>query len=64
MTHADRIRAMSDDELAEFLCSVYDEEPVDGYKFDHSKFIEGYTIPRYDEDRIKEWLKQPAEEDA
>lgn len=54
-TNADRIRAMSDEELAEFLCSVYDD--------DFDKRIEDCTIPYYDQYSIKEWLKQPAEED-
>ena len=45
-THADRIRAMSDEELAEFLCGVYD-------------MVDDCC---YDQRSIKEWLKQPAEE--
>ena len=55
-THADRIRAMSDEELAEFLCGVYDEDE------DAAKIINGVYIPCYDQYSIKEWLKQPAEE--
>lgn len=59
-TNADRIRAMSDEELACFLCSVYDEDQ--GITDEHcSKFIYGYVIPDYDEDKICEWLKHPAE---
>jgi hypothetical protein len=54
-TNADRIRAMSDEELAEFLCGVYDEDE------DAAKFINGFYIPCYDQHSIKEWLKQPAE---
>lgn len=54
-TNADRIRAMSDDELAEFICGVYDEEE------DNAKFINGYYIPCYNQYSIKEWLEQPAE---
>ena len=61
MTNADRIRAMSDEELAMFLCSVYDED--DGITDEHgAKFICGITILDYDEDKILEWLRQPAEE--
>ena len=56
-TNADRIRAMSDEELAEFLCSVYDDDDK------LEKYIEGYVIPCWDEDRIKEWLQQPVEDD-
>lgn len=54
-TNGDRIRAMSDEELAEFLCGVYEDDDTFG------KFINGYIIPCYDEDSIKEWLQQPAE---
>lgn len=56
MTNADRIRAMSDDELVDFICSVYDDDDTFG------KFIEGYVIPCYNEDSIKEWLQKPAED--
>ena len=41
MTNADRIRAMSDEELAEFLTDLADDGNL----------------------RIRDWLKQPAEED-
>ena len=54
-SNADRIRAMSDEELAEFLCAVYDDDDTFG------KFINGYIIPCYNEDSIKEWLQQPVE---
>ena len=54
-TNADRIRAMSDEELAEFLCGVFDEDECDG------KYICGVTIAGYDQYKIDEWLKQPAE---
>ena len=54
-TNADRIRAMTDEELAEFLCGVYDENE------DAAKFMNGVYIPCYDQYSIKEWLKQPAE---
>lgn len=56
VTNADRIRSMTDEELAEFLCGVYDEDE------DYAKFINGYYIPCYEQHRIKEWLQQPAEE--
>lgn len=58
VTNADRIRAMTDEELAEFLCGVYDNDE------DYAKFINGYHIPYYDQHSIKEWLQQPAEGDA
>ena len=54
-TNADRIRSMNDEELAEFLCGVHDEDD------EWAKFIDGYYLP-YDQYSIKEWLKQPAEE--
>ena len=57
LTNADRIRAMSDEELAEFLCSVYDDEDEFG------KFINGYVIPCYSEDSIKEWLQMTVEDE-
>lgn len=41
MANADRIRAMSDEELAEFLTDLADDGNL----------------------RIRDWLKQPAEED-
>ena len=56
ITNADRIRAMSDEELAEFLCGVFDDDDCNG------KYICGVTIPDYDEYSILDWLKQPAEE--
>ena len=55
-TNADAIREMSDEELAEFLCGVFDEDECDG------KYICGVTIPNYDEDRIAEWLKSEVKE--
>lgn len=56
MTNAEYIRHMSDEELAEFLCGVYDEDENFG------KFINGVLVPCYDQYSIKEWLEQPAEE--
>lgn len=53
MTNGDRIRSMTDEELAEFLCGIYDEEETD-------KFICGTIIPNYYEEAICDWLKQPA----
>lgn len=54
-TNADRIRAMSDEELAEFICGIFDDDEYFG------KFINGRIIPCYDQHKIAEWLKQPAE---
>lgn len=55
MTNADRIRAMSDEELAEFLWD-FDLAAVSTVKM--GEF--GPHMFRY---RLKEWLQQPAEED-
>ena len=54
-TNADRIRSMSDEELALWICGVYDIEE------EHGKFINGIIIPGYAPHDIEEWLKQPAE---
>ena len=54
LSNGDIIRSMTDEELAEFLCGVYDEEETD-------KFICGTIIPNYFEEAICDWLKQPAE---
>ena len=55
-TNADCIRAMSDEQLAKLLCGTFDTEIG-------AKFICGTVIPEYDEDAIREWLQQPAEEE-
>ena len=57
MTNADRIRAMTDEELALWICGVYDIEE------EHGKFINGIIIPGYAPHDIEEWLQNPAEED-
>ena len=56
MTNADRIRAMSDEDLALWICGVYDIEEENG------KFINGIIIPGYAPHDIEEWLQQPAKE--
>ena len=61
MTNADKIRSMSDKELAEFLCGVYDDDNCGVYQEECGKFINGTTIIDYDQHKIMEWLKQPAE---
>ena len=55
MTNADRIRAMSDEELAEFL---WDFNLADVSTGKMGEF--GPHMFRY---RLKEWLQQPAEDD-
>lgn len=54
--NADIIRAMTDEELALWICGVYDIEEENG------KFINGIIIPGYTPNDIEEWLQQPAEE--
>ena len=54
MTNYERIKAMSVEEMAEFICSIYDDT--------WDKCIEGYTIPNYDEDNIGCWLNSEVEE--
>lgn len=56
MTNADRIRSMTDEELALWICGVYDSEEENG------KFINGIIIPGYAPHDIEEWLQRPAEE--
>ena len=57
MTNYEHIKAMSVKEMAEFICSIYDDD-VDIC----NKKIAGYTIPDYDEDSIGEWLNSEVEE--
>lgn len=52
MTNYDRIKAMSVDELAYFICGIYDDEE------DGAKFINGTYIPAYNQRDIKEWLER------
>ena len=54
-SNADRIRSMTDEELALWICGVYDIE-------ENGKFINGIIIPGYAPHDIEEWLQQPAEE--
>ena len=55
MTNADRIRAMSDEELAEFLWN-FNLADVSTVKM-------GEFGPHMFRHRLKEWLQMPAEED-
>lgn len=56
MTNYDRIKAMSVEETAEFICEIFDVQP------DDSKFINGDLIPMYDENEIQQWLKMEVSE--
>jgi chromosome segregation ATPase len=53
LTNADKIRSMSDGELSEYICGIID---IGKYKF-----INGITIPNYDENSIFEWLNSEVE---
>ena len=58
-TNYDRIRNMSVEELAEFICGIYDYEydsPVYN-EVESGKHICGDFIPDFDEDKIKQWLE-------
>lgn len=55
MTNYERIKNMSVEEMADFLCGVYDDEE------DAAKFICGIVIPCYNEDDIKQWLESEVE---
>lgn len=55
MTNYDHIKAMSVEELAEFICGIFDIQP------DDSKFINGDVIPMYDENEIRQWLESEVE---
>ena len=56
MTNADKIRSMTDEELALWICGIYDIEEENG------KFINGIIIPGYTPHDIEEWLQQSAKE--
>lgn len=58
-TNADRIRAMSDEELAEFIRDV-SYECQDAYCGNHCPMC---AYPWCSSERTMEWLKQPAEGD-
>jgi regulator of replication initiation timing len=53
LTNADKIRSMSDGELSEYICGIID--------IGKDKFINGITIPNYDENSIFEWLNSEVE---
>ena len=56
VTQFDRIKAMSVEEMAEFICGIFDIQP------DDSKFINGDLIPMYDENEIRQWLESEVSE--
>lgn len=58
-TNADRIRAMSDEELAKFLCEFRSCDS-DGYPCSGCK-AESYCLAGHN--GMEDWLQQPAEEE-
>lgn len=58
MTNYEKIKAMSVEEMADFICGIFDEDDCNG------KHLYGITIPDYDENLIKEYLESEAEEDG
>ena len=56
VTQFDRIKSMSVEEMAEFICGIFDIQP------DDSKFINGDLIPMYDENEIRQWLESEVSE--
>ena len=56
MTNYERIKNMSVEEMAHFICGIYDD-----YICKYDKFICGITIPNYDEGGIKQWLESEVE---
>lgn len=56
MTNYERIKNMSIEEMAEFICGIFDIQP------DDSKFINGDLIPMYDENEIRQWLESEVSE--
>ena len=56
ITNADRIRAMSDEELAEWICSIMTAECCD-------QRCPARDICNLGDNGLVKWMKQPAEED-
>ena len=52
LTNFDRIKNMSVEEMATFICGIYDNDE------DLGKFINGTLIPAYNENDIREWLER------
>lgn len=56
MTNADRIRAMTDEELAKWICSIMTAECCD-------QRCPARDICNLGDNGLVKWMKQPAEED-
>lgn len=55
MTNYELIKNMSVEEMARFICSIYDDNEA---PYTADKNIESYTIPDYDEHAISKWLNE------
>lgn len=56
VTQFDRIKGMCVEEMAEFICGIFDIQP------DDSKFINGDLVSMYDENEIQQWLESEVSE--
>ena len=56
MTNYDCIKQMSIEEMASFICGIFD------FDSHNEKFICGDIVDDYDKDKIKQWLLQEVEE--
>ena len=62
-TNADRLRAMSDEELAKWILDGVSSDPCDYCGHTNEEFCDGSPcIGAQDKDVIIAWLQQPAEE--
>lgn len=62
MTNADRIRAMSDEELAQWMLNGISDDPCDYCEYNNGYCDGSPCRGKADADKIIEWLRQPAEE--
>ena len=61
-TNADRIRAMSDEELAQWMLNGISTDPCDYCEY-NNKYCDGSPCRgKADADKLIEWLQRPAEE--
>lgn len=58
MTNYEKIKAMSVEEMADFICGIYDDD------FSQDKHICGVWVEGSDEEAIQEYLESEAEEDG
>lgn len=61
-TNADRIRAMSDEELAEWMLNGISADPCDYCPQNNYDYCDCSCMGKADAETIVAWLQQPAEE--